>query len=131
VAARRRTPPRERTFDDLVASVEKPVRATALHLRKLVRAALGTKAEEAIYGGDQVALALYSVGGPGHVVCGIQPSGARCLFYLHRIGEADAKGLALRGRGKHARHLEFATTREVPDALLRRLVRLSAERLQA
>ncbi len=118
------------TFDDVIAGAAPVVGDTARHLRALVTAAL-PDAAEGIYGGASVRIALYSHGGPNHVVCGIQPSGPRCLFYLHRINPEDAPELNFAGKGKHARHLEFTAPTDIPGEAITRLVLLSAERLES
>ena len=85
---------------------------------------------EGIYGQPPVMLALYSMGGPNTVVCGIQPRDGSCLFYLHRIEQDDVPDLSLAGVGRHARHLEFASPKSVPDKVLAGLLKLSVKRLE-
>lgn len=116
-------------FDALLDGVAPSVRDTARHLRELALSTIDGL-REGIYGHAPVMLALYSMGGPNTVVCGIQPRDGSCLFYLHRIEQDDVPDLTLAGVGKHARHLEFASPQSVPDKVLARLLKLSVKRLE-
>jgi hypothetical protein len=116
------------SFSDMLANFAPAVQQAADQLRQIVFAHLNG-AEEGIYGGSKVRIALYSLGGSARVVCGIQPSGSRCLLYLHRIQPQDAPQLDFQGQGKHALHLEFASGESIPQAELARLLQLSASRL--
>jgi hypothetical protein len=115
-------------FDTLLDGLQPAVRDTAMHLRELALSTI-EGLREGIYGHAPVMLALYSMGGPNTVVCGIQPRDGCCLFYLHRIEQDDVPDLTLAGVGKHARHLEFASPRSVPDKVLAGLLKLSVKRL--
>lgn len=115
-------------FDALLAGAEAAVRETALHLREVALSTI-EGLREGIYGHHPVMLALYSMGGPNTVVCGIQPGAGRCLFYLHRIDDPDAPELTLLGVGKTARHIEFTGKGSVPVPVIKRLLKLSAKRL--
>jgi hypothetical protein len=119
----------QKTFDGMLASASESVRQTAVCLREVVFSTL-VGAVESIYGGGKVGIALYSVGGTNRVICGIQPSRSHCLFYLHRVEAEDVSELKLSGKGKHARHIEFAASRDIPDQIIRCLLKLSLERLK-
>ena len=115
------------TFDDLLTAAGAEPARTALRLREIVRGIM-PDSSESVYGSARSPVALY--GTPqGAVVCGIQPSGARCLFYLHRVGDDDVPELKLQGKGKHARQLAFENADVVPPEVIARLIRLSVERI--
>jgi hypothetical protein len=110
-----------RTFEDLLTGYAAPLQDVCRALRGLVQEN-EPELKEGIYGGAKVGLALYC-SAAGKVVCGIQPSGEDCLFYLHYLQPADSARLRLEGQGKHARHIKIrkldAATRDELSALLR------------
>jgi hypothetical protein len=116
-----------RTFDDLLAGHTAPLREVCGRLRDLVTATL-PGAVEGVYGGAKVGVALYAVGGGKTVVCGIQPSGDDCLFYLHHLKPEDSPRLKLEGRGKHALHVRVTTLDDATGAELVSLVQLALSR---
>lgn len=108
----KKQPAAKRTFDDLLKRHKPGPRELAVKLRGLVLKAL-TGAEENIYGGAKVGLALYSR--RGTVLCGIQPSGDACLFYVHHIDKLDHERLKFEGKGKHAKQIRFLSVDDVRD----------------
>ena len=123
-----KAPLRGRTFADLVAGQEPVIAATAKRLRELV-IKLEPEAIENVYGGGKVGIALYSIGSPNKVLCGIQPGRGQCLFYVHHVTEADAPHLPLQGTGKSNRHLKFKAPPEVDTAAVRELLKVARSRL--
>ncbi len=117
-----------KSFEDVFQPVDSAVKTTARELRAIVRDAI-PDIEETVVGGSKVQLVLYSSGGSDRLVCGIQPSRDRCLFYLHRVTPEDVPEYKLGGRGKHAKHIAFTQRAEVIDGVIRRLLNLSVERL--
>lgn len=120
----------KRTFDDLLANHPAPVQELCRTLRGLVQETL-PQAVEGIYGGAKVGLALYSVGDANKVVCGIQPSGDDCLFYLHDLQPEDSPRLKLEGKGKHALHVRIKTMSRETRSELATLLRLASSRNDA
>jgi hypothetical protein len=92
-------------FEELIAPFSPEVQGLASQLRLLVQKVLPDSIEN-IYGGKMVGNALYSIGGPGHVICGIQPDDKLCRFYIHHISDAQFGVLKLEGKGKHTRHVK-------------------------
>lgn len=121
---------RERGFDDLVAGYAAPLQDVCRAVRGLVRATL-PEATEGVYGGAKVGLALYAVAGGKTVICGIQPSGDDCLFYLHNLKPDDSPRLKLEGQGKHARHVKLRAVDGETRAELVALIRLALARSSA
>lgn len=117
----------KRTFEDLLTGHSAPLQDVCRGLRGLLQAAL-PEAVEGIYGGTKVGLALYAVGDGKQVICGIQPSGDDCLFYLHYLKPEDSPRLKLEGQGKHARHVRVRILSGETRAELISLVRLARSR---
>lgn len=114
-------------FADLVAPFVPEIRETAEWLRTLIRSEF-PQIEENIYGGDKVAMSLYSVGGPDSVALGIQPSNRVVKLYIHDPEHLGPTPFKLEGRGKHMRHIKFtAPPAERRDDLLS-LMRIPVER---
>ncbi|MCP3917174.1 MAG: DUF1801 domain-containing protein [bacterium] len=105
------------TFEKLFEESSPEVRRVARELRDLVRATL-PNAEETIYPGWRIA--LYKVRSE---VCGIQPAGDRCNFYITKGTEVSDPDKLLEGTGKGIRHVKVYATAEVPVPALRRLLR--------
>jgi hypothetical protein len=116
----------KRSFEDLLAHAA-PVRDVCRALRDLVRAAV-PQAVEGIYGGAKVGLALYSIAEGKQVICGIQPSGDDCLFYVHNVKPEDSSHFKLEGQGKHARHIKLRMLNDERRAELVALIRLALSR---
>jgi hypothetical protein len=116
---------RKRSFEDLLAGHIASTQAVCRALRGLVQATL-PQAEEGIYGGAKVGLALYSLGDGKKVVCGIQPTGDECLFYLHYLKPENSPRLKLEGKGKHALHIRITILNDETSAELASLLRLAA-----
>lgn len=117
-----------KTFDTVIESVDATVADIARALRKIIQSAVKGVEENAM-GGAKVQLVLYSHGGPGRVICGIGPSGAKCLFYLHRIEQSDIPEYKLTGKGKHAKQIAFAAVDQVDAKVIKRVVKLACDRL--
>jgi len=124
-----KAPLRGKSFKDLVASQEPLIAATAKRLRELVLR-VEPHANENIYGAAKMAIALYSVGAPNHVLCGIQPNRSSCLLYIHNVTETDAPELPLQGAGKNNRHLKFSAPPEVDAKALAALLKLARSRIK-
>jgi len=124
-----RAPLRGKTFKDLVASQEPLIAATAKRLRELVLR-VEPHANENIYGAAKMGIALYTLGAPNHVLCGIQPSRSSCLLYIHNVTEADAPELSLQGAGKNNRHLKFNAPPEVDAKALSALLKIARSRIK-
>jgi hypothetical protein len=127
-AAAPRAPLRGRSFTDLVAGHEPVVAATARRLRELIKR-LEPEAIENVYGGAKIGIALYSIGTPDRVLCGIQPARGQCLLYVHHVTEADAPELLLQGTGKNNRHLKFTAPPEIDAEAIGALLKLARTRL--
>lgn len=93
------------TFAELVAPFPATVREAADALRARIREAL-PEAHEHVSGGLKFGTALYSVGRPTNVACGLQPTEAHCKLYLHHVRPGDVTGLRLEGTGTNARHVK-------------------------
>jgi len=118
---------RPRTFNDLIKPHAGPVRAIAKRLRRVVYATL-PDAQEAIYGGSKVGLALYSLGKGARVLCGIQPGEGKCLLYVHNVTEKDSSELRLEGKGRSNRHVKLVSLEGGQEKAIRALLRLACER---
>jgi hypothetical protein len=86
------------------------------------------EAREGIYRRREVGIALYAAEGGG-VFCGIQPSKTRCLLYVHNVAQADCRVFRMEGEGRRARHVEFATVKEIPAEAVRTLLLTAAQRV--
>jgi hypothetical protein len=124
-----KAPLRGKSFKDLVASQEPLIAATAKRLRELVLR-VEPHATENIYGAGKTGIALYSVGAPTQVLCGIQPNRSSCLFYIHHVTESDAPELPLEGGGKNNRHLKFRAPPEVDARALAALLAIARSRIK-
>jgi len=103
-----------RTFEDVIKPHPKKTQAIAKRLRKLVMDVLANP-EEQIVGGAKVGIALYTDGETNSVMCGVHPSGDKCLLYIHHIAELDHPRLKLEGKGKRARHIKFRSVNDILD----------------
>lgn len=112
---------RPESFNELIAPFSKEIRAVALGLRRMIRETL-PNAEENIYGGLMVAQALYSIGGPAKVVCGIQPDKIQCRLFLHNVADVKLHGIKIEGTGKHARHVKVKELNKENKKALSRLI---------
>lgn len=101
-----------RRFEDLLDGASPQAAQTARRLREVVREVLPGY-DENIYGGAKTSIALYSHGGPNRVLCGIQSSGDDCLFYIHHAFHLSHPEIQFDGKGKHARHIRYASPAEV------------------
>jgi len=109
------------SFGDIVANLPSAVRNTASKLRRAVRAAL-PDCDEAIGGGGKIGMALYSLGGPRNVVCGIQPTSSGCKLFFHAWRSLEERGFVLEGSGKHARHVKIRNPEELAKVDVRTMV---------
>ena len=108
-------------FNELVAPFPKEVRTVAFGLRRMIGEAL-PRAEENIYGGLLVANALYSIGDPTKVICGIQPDKIQCRLFLHNVADLKPPGIKIEGTGKHARHVKVVKLNTENKTALSQLV---------
>lgn len=118
------------SFTDVVSAAPPALHAVAAELRQFIQQQL-PGASEGIHGGAKVKLALYSVG--GRVICGLQPSAACCLLYVHAVTERDAPALPLAGAGKRNRHVKLHSVAELRGLApaLGELLRLAVRRQSA
>jgi hypothetical protein len=114
----------------LIAPYKAAVHDLAARLRALVRDAI-PDADEAVYGGSRVGIALYSIGESNRVVCGIQPSAETCLVYVHQVAADDSSSLRLEGKDERTLHVTFRAINRDQEAALHALIRLARERLIA
>lgn len=112
------------TFEELLAPVPDSVRKLAGRLRDCIKAAL-PDADETFHGGAKLGMALYSVGGPNSVVCGIQPTDGMCKLFFHGWKQLAEHGYRVEGSGKHARHLKLRSAEEVDSEAIARMVRIA------
>ena len=117
-----------KTFDEVFENVDSAIADTARKLRKVVLKEV-PDVEEAVLGGAKVQNVLYYSGDSTRIVCGIQPSGERCLFYLHRVTPEDVPEYRLGGKGKHSNHVAFGGPDEVKNAVIKRVIAVSVKRL--
>lgn len=115
-------------IETLIVPSNAKIQDVAKYLRKLVFEEV-LDASEGIYGGSKVGIALYSLGSPTNVLCGIQPVGENCLFYAHRVKPGDSGELKLEGQGKHALHVKFRSADEIKPDALRALLRIALGRM--
>lgn len=109
------------TFEQLIAPFPAAIQDAAAALRALVLERI-PEAHEHVSGGLKFANALYSLGRPTNVACGMQPTATHCKFFLHHVRPGDIAGLKLEGTGKHARHVKVqsaasARRPEIADAI--------------
>lgn len=105
------------TFADLIAPFPAAVRESATTLRTLILEAM-PEAHEDVSGGLKFAMALYSLGQPTNVACGLQPTAEHCKLYLHHVRPGDVNGLRLEGSGKNARHVKVASSAAAREAAI-------------
>jgi len=117
-----------KTFDEVFENVDSAIADTARRLRKVVLEEV-PDVKETVIGGAKVQNVLYYSGDSTSIVCGIQPSGERCLFYLHRLTPEDVPEYYLSGKGKHSNHIAFGGPDEVKNAVIKRVIGLSVKRL--
>jgi hypothetical protein len=99
-------------FAEMSAKHGGSIQAIADRLHALVREVL-PDASELIYGSEKVGIALYSIGGPSKVICGIQFQEDGCLLYIHNAVGLTHPDLILEGRGGDTRHVKFASLDEI------------------
>jgi len=102
------------TFAELIAPYPADVQAIARRLRGLIQETLPDAAEH-IYGGAKIGNALYSIGNPDNVICGIQPATDLCRLYVHNVHDLKHPELKFEGSGKSARHVKVRSV-DVPSA---------------
>ncbi len=116
------------TFEEVFENVDCVIADTARKLRNIALKQV-PDVEEAVVGGAKVQNVLYYSGDSTRIVCGIQPSSGRCLFYLHRVTAEDVPEYHLGGKGKHSNHIAFGSPDEVKNAVIKRVIGVSVERL--
>lgn len=109
------------TFNDMLKPLPEPIRSAALELRRIIRVAI-PDADEGIYGGPKIGMALYSIAGPNNVICGIQPTGTNCKLFFHGWEALVANGYKLEGSGKHARHVKLCSPSDIDAAEVTRML---------
>ncbi|HLG93484.1 MAG TPA: hypothetical protein VI546_01470 [candidate division Zixibacteria bacterium] len=109
------------SFNEMLAPYSREIRTIALGLRRMIREAL-PESEEKIYGGLMVAQALYGIGGPAKVICGIQPDKIQCRLFLHNVADLKPPGIKIEGTGKHARHVKVVKLNTENKTALSQLV---------
>lgn len=67
-------------------------------------------------------MALYSIGGPHNVVCGIQPTASACKLFFHGWKGLAESGFVLEGSGKYARHIKIRSTDELEHLDAERMI---------
>lgn len=117
----KKAPVKPENFEDLIARHSDEVQAVANRLRDLVREVL-PEADENIYGGEKVGMALYSIGGADNLVCGIGLGSYYCLLFVHNINELTHPELRLEGRGKSNRHIKFFEVEEIDPRSVKWLI---------
>lgn len=74
-------------------------------------------------------MALYSIGDPQNVLCGIQPTTDLCKVFFHEWKELKQNGYKLEGSGKNARHIKINTlTDEFSETLPQMLLIVKKEK---
>ena len=114
------------TFDDVVRPLPATIREAAAAIRRVIHASL-PDADERIYGGAKIGMALYSINGETNVVCGIQPTAASCKVFFHAWESLVAQGFRLEGSGKNARHIKLREATEVERIDLPRMISIARE----
>jgi hypothetical protein len=103
------------TFADLIAPFPADVRESAASLRSLIFEAM-PDANEHVSGGLRFGTALYSLGRPTNVACGLQPTATHCKLYLHHVRPGEVANLRLEGSGKNTRHVKVTSPAEARQA---------------
>ncbi len=112
------------SFDGILDPLPDSIRSVALELRRIIQATL-PDADEGIYGGSRIGMALYSIAGPDDVVCGIQPTAGACKLFLHGWKSLVEHGYRLEGSGKHVRHIKFRTLQDIDSANVARMITIA------
>lgn len=115
---------RPATFDDVVRPLPASIRVAAYAIRRAIQASL-PDADEHIYGGAKIGMALYSINGENNVVCGIQPTATSCKVFFHAWKSLVAQGFSLEGSGKNARHIKLREAAEVQRIDLARMISIA------
>lgn len=105
------------TFAELIAPYPAAVRESATALRARILDAM-PGAHEHVSGGLMFGTALYSLGEPTNVACGLQPTANHCKLYLHHVRPGDVADLRLEGSGKNARHVKIASSEAAGHAAI-------------
>lgn len=105
------------TFAELIAPFPAAVRETATTLRARIMEAM-PEAHEHVSGGLKFGTALYSLGRPTNVACGLQPTTMHCKLYLHHVQPGDVAGIRIEGSGKNARHIKVASSSAARQAAI-------------
>lgn len=100
----------------------------ALELRRIVRETLPS-ADEAVSGGAKIAMALYNIGGPNRVVCGIQPTAGLCKLFFHNWQAIKDAGYRVEGSGANARHVKIRSVEEIAPERIADMVRIASAAL--
>lgn len=103
------------TIQELLEPFPQQIRDLTDEIRQVILAVL-PDSEENVYGGKKVGNVLYSVGGTGNVICGMQPQQTFVRVFFHRWERLKAQGYRIQGSGKHARHVKISAPSEI-DAI--------------
>lgn len=117
-----------RSFNDIIAPLPSAICGVALKLREAIQASL-PDSDEAICGGGKIGMALYSIGGPNNVVCGIQPTPSDCKLFFHGWRSLVEHGFVLEGSGKHARHIKVRHVEELAHFDVQKMVAIARSAL--
>jgi hypothetical protein len=109
------------TFEDLVEPCDPETRTTAEHLRSLVLELI-PDARETVYLRWRIAIYKRAT-----EICGIQPAGDRCNFYLTRGAYLQDPQGVLEGSGKAIRHVKVRSVVGLAAEVLRDLLKQALE----
>ena len=112
------------TFEDVVRPLPASIRDAACAIREAIQASL-PDADERIYGGAKIGMALYSINGENNVVCGIQPTATSCKVFFHAWESLVGQGFRLEGSGKNARHIKLRDASELQRLDLARMISMA------
>lgn len=117
-------------FAELIGPLPRDVRDVATRLRAIIQATL-PEADEAVSGGAEMGMALYSIDEPNNVVCGIQPTESTCKLFFHGWEHLKKAGYRLQGSGRHARHIKIRSTEELEPDAAADMIEIAARHLEA
>lgn len=117
-AAKTKSTGKTGTFEELFSGASPEVRAIAERLRAIVYEVLPNATELVYTGGWKIALFREPT-----EVCGIQPAGDRCNFYLTHGAHLDDPDGLLEGTGKSIRHVKVRSADAIPAEGIQRLIR--------
>lgn len=116
------TPPTN--FSELVQPVPRNIQSVANQLRHIIQGTL-PDADEQVSGGKKFGNALYSIGQPTNVICGIQPTENFCRLFFHGWQELQKQGYNLSGTGKNARHIKIYSLIQIDPESIRKMIQIA------